>query len=296
MTRVRRLLFGLTTLTAALLALPSFAFAAEEELKVDPVEEFLLEPWGPELKIGPIDLSFNKAVLYLLIAAVICVLGTWLIVRGGLKEKPGRAQMFAEIIYSFTETQIARATLPAAQFVRWFPYIASLFLFVWISNLVSYIPLPVDTHNKVGGLPGFSLYAATSSLSVTLALALVTIFASHYVGVKEHGVKKYLQSWVPHTDSKALKAFLIPLEVLSQFLRIVSLSVRLFANMLAGHLLVLMSVALIIIIGHPLIGLATVPVGVFFYIFEILLVANLQAFIFAMLSGIYIGFAAEPPH
>jgi F-type H+-transporting ATPase subunit a len=295
-TRLQRLVLSLTALTAAILALPSLAFAADEELAVDPVEEFLLDPWGPEVVIGPFDLSFNKAVLYLLIAAVVCVLGTWLIVRGGLKQKPGRTQMFAEIIYSFTETQIARATLPAAQFTRWFPYIATLFVFVWVSNLISYIPLPVDTHNKVGGLPGFSLYAATSSLSVTLALALVTIAASHYVGVKEHGVRKYLKSWVPHTDSKALTAFLIPLEVLSQFLRIISLSVRLFANMLAGHLLVLMSVALIIIIGHPLIGIATVPVGVFFYIFEILLVANLQAFIFAMLSGIYIGFAAEPPH
>jgi F-type H+-transporting ATPase subunit a len=86
------------------------------------------------------------------------------------------------------------------------------------------------------------------------------------------------------------------LEVLSQLLRLVSLSVRLFANMFAGHLLVLMSAALVIIIGHWYIGLITVPVGVFFYAFEVLLIANLQAFIFAILSGIYIGFASEAPH
>jgi F-type H+-transporting ATPase subunit a len=94
----------------------------------------------------------------------------------------------------------------------------------------------------------------------------------------------------------ALRPFLAALEVLSQLLRLVSLSVRLFANMFAGHLLILMSASLVIIIANAFVGIATVPVGVFFYLFEVLLVANLQAFIFAILSGIYIGFAVEPPH
>jgi F-type H+-transporting ATPase subunit a len=200
-----------------------------------------------------------------------------------------------EIIYDFAETSIGRASLPEKVFKTWFPYIASLFVFIWVSNLISYIPLPFDTENKWHGVPGLTLYAATANLSVTLALTLVTFFASHYVGIKYQGFVPYFKHWVPPAP-KAVRPIIAVLEVLSQFLRLISLSVRLFANMLAGHLLVLMSAALVIIIGHWYIGFITTPVGVFFYLFELLLVANLQAFIFAMLSGIYIGFAVEPPH
>ena len=163
-----------------------------------------------------------------------------------------------------------------------------------MSNLISYIPLPFDTEHKWHGIPGFTLYAATANLSVTLALTLVTFFASHFVGIKSNGAGHYFKTmvWVT-TAPKAIRPLIAVLEVLSQLLRLVSLSVRLFANMFAGHLLVLMSAALVIIIGHWYIGLITVPVGVFFYAFEVLLVANLQAFIFAILSGIYIGFASR---
>jgi F-type H+-transporting ATPase subunit a len=279
---------------AAALVVPSLALA-DDEPKVDPTKEFLLHDYVRIKPASWLNLSITKAVIYLWLAAIIAVVGSILIVRGGLKQKPGRIQMFAEIIYDFTESSIARASLPTKVFSTWFPYLAALFVFIWVSNLVSYIPLPFDTEHKSGGIPGFTLYAATANLSVTLALTLVTFFASHYVGIKEHGVRHYFATWVPDAPP-LLKPVLAALETLSQLLRLVSLSVRLFANMLAGHLLVLMSVALIIIIGHVTVFIATVPVGIFFYAFEVLLVANLQAFIFAMLSGIYIGFAVEPPH
>jgi F-type H+-transporting ATPase subunit a len=291
-----RALLILVPLVVALAA-PAAASALEEG-DPDPIDEFLLHPYIEIKPFSWLDLSINKAVVYLFLAAAVSVIGTVLIVRGGLRLKPSRIQMFAEVIYDFTETSIARASLPQKVFPTWFPYLAALFVFIWVSNLISYIPMPFDTENKVfgGSIPGFSLYAATSNLSVTLALTLVTIVASHYVGIQQNGARTYFKHWVPPTDSPVLKAFLIPLEILSQLLRIVSLSVRLFANMLAGHLLVLMSVFLIVIIGSAWVAFATVPVGVFFYLFEVLLVANLQAFIFAMLSGIYIGFAVEPPH
>jgi F-type H+-transporting ATPase subunit a len=280
-----------------MLAAPALAVAATNLHGADPIEEF--KPDTTTLvEIKPfswLDLSINKPVIYLFLASAICIIGTTLIVRGGFRANPSRTRMFAEIIYDFTETSIARATLPDKIFTTWFPYIATLFVFIWVSNLMSYIPLPLDTHNKWHGLPSFGLYAATATLSVTLALTLCTFFASHYAGIKEHGVRKYFASWIPEAPGP-LKVFLVPLEVLSQLLRLVSLSVRLFANMFAGHLLIIMSIALIIIINNAFIGLITVPVGVFFYLFEVLLVANLQAFIFAILSGIYIGFAVEPPH
>jgi F-type H+-transporting ATPase subunit a len=287
-----RLMLLAAPLVLALVA-PAVAVAAAP--KVDPTQEFLLHPYITIKPFPWLDLSINKAVIYLIMAGVISVVGTLLIIRGGLRLRPSRIQMFTELVYDFTETSIARASLPDRLFTTWFPYLASLFVFIWVSNLISYIPLPFDTEHKWHGLPGFTLYAATANLSVTLALTLVTFFATHYVGIKYHGVREYFKTWIPPAPP-ALKPFLAVLEVLSQFLRLISLSVRLFANMLAGHLLILMSVALIIIIGNVLVAFATVPVGVFFYIFEVVLVANLQAFIFAILSGIYIGFALEPPH
>jgi F-type H+-transporting ATPase subunit a len=283
---------------AITLAAPAAAIAATDLHGADPIKEF--DPSSLELvhfKPFPwLDLSINKPVIYLFLTAILAVGGSLLILRGGFRERPGRMRTVAELVYDFTETSIGRASLPDRIFKTWFPYIASLFVFIWVGNLMSYIPLPIDTEHKAfGWLPGFSLYAATANLSVTLALTLVTVVATHWVGIQQNGFKKYFKSWVPPAPG-ALKLFLIPLEVLSQLLRIVSLSVRLFANMFAGHLLIIMSVALIIIINNAFIGLVTVPVGVFFYLFEVLLVANLQAFIFAILSGIYIGFAVEPPH
>jgi F-type H+-transporting ATPase subunit a len=277
------------------LALTMPALALAKEPKVDPTKEFLLHPY---IRIKPfswLDLSITKAVVYLIAGGVIAVVLPMLVIRGGLRQKPGRSQAVVEIVYDFAESSIGRASLPEKVFKTWFPYIASLFVFIWVANLISYIPLPFDTEHKWHGVPGFTLYAATANISVTLALTLVTFFASHYVGIKYQGFVPYFKHWVPPAP-KAVRPFIAVLEVVSQFLRLVSLSVRLFANMLAGHLLVLMSAALVIIIGHWYIGFITTPVGIFFYLFELLLVANLQAFIFAMLSGIYIGFAVEPPH
>jgi F-type H+-transporting ATPase subunit a len=288
----RRLPLFVLPLALALTA-PSLALA--DEPKVDPTKEFLVHPYIEIKPFSWLDLSITKAVIYLIAAGIIATVVPILIIRGGLRRKPRVAQAVIEIVYDFCETSIGRASLPERVFKTWFPYIASLFVFIWVSNLISYIPLPFDTEHKWHGIPGLTLYAATANISVTLSLTLVTFFASHYVGIKYQGFVPYFKHWVPPAP-KAVRPFIAVLEVLSQFLRLISLSVRLFANMLAGHLLVLMSAALVIIIGHWYIGFITTPVGIFFYLFELLLVANLQAFIFAMLSGIYIGFAVEPPH
>jgi F-type H+-transporting ATPase subunit a len=290
---IRRLTW-LGGLVALGLALPAQALAATA-LKTDPTKEFLLTPWISIPKLGPIDLSITKGVFYLIVSTVVLVGGALLVARH-LSLHPKRLQAFVEIVYDFSETQIGRASLPAKTYTTWFPYLATLFLFIWINNLISYLPLPVDTEHKIWGvIPTPSFYAATSNISVTLALTLVTFFATHYVGIKHNGAVGYFKSWFPPV-SGAINILIVPLEILSQFLRLVSLSVRLFANMLAGHLLVLMCVSLIIIIGNVFVAAASIPVAVFFYCFELVLVANLQAFIFALLSGIYIGTAAEPHH
>ena len=282
-------------LTVAISSLVVPAIASAEELKTNPVEEFLLEPWVP-IHLGPLDLSINKGVFYLALAGLLAVGGTLLIVRGGLKLHPGRMQAVAELIYDFAEGQIGRAALPEKIFKTWFPYLATLFVFILANSFISFMPLPTDTkHLYLGFIPGPAFYAATSNISVTLALGLVTFFASHVVGIRHNGVVGYFKSWFPDIKGP-VNLLIVPIEILSQLLRLVSLPVRLFANMLAGHMLIIMCIAMIIIIGNWAVAIATVPIGAAFYVFEFLLVGNLQAFIFALLSGIYIGGAADPHH
>jgi F-type H+-transporting ATPase subunit a len=288
----RRLSLTLLTL-AGLLVFPLSAFAEGGEFK--PVEEFINTYWA-SFSVGPLEIGISKAVIYLWLAVLVAVLLTLWIVRGGLRTDPKRTQSVVEVLYTFSETNIGQATLPKVANVRWFPYVASLFVFIWVLNMISFIPLPLDTHNPLwGSIPGLTIYAATSNLSVTLTLTLLTVIISHVEGVRANGFVPYFKSWIPPSPKALLPAMII-LEVLSQFLRIISLSVRLFANMLGGHLLIIMCVGFVILLGQLFIAPVTIPVAVAFYIFEWGLVASLQAYIFAMLSGIYIGSAIEPHH
>ncbi|HWH13878.1 MAG TPA: F0F1 ATP synthase subunit A [Miltoncostaeaceae bacterium] len=278
----------------ALLALPAWAAAAGEDF--DPSLEFAVEPYWFELTLGPFDLSINKAVIYLLLTTVIlCVGGIW-VVRGGLRMRPTKAQNLVEMAYEFADSQIGRATLPARAMPTWFPYLATLFLFIAVNNIISFIPLPMshEADTFPGGLPDLGLYAATANINVTLTLAALTFLATHVVGVRAHGPGGYLKTLVPDAPG-AVKPFIVTIEVLSQILRLVSLSVRLFANLLAGHLLIIMAAGFVILVGS-VVGAVAIPFAVFFWVFEWVLVAGLQAFIFALLSGVYIGYAMDAPH
>lgn len=287
--RVLAALFGLLTL----LMLPSAALAAEE---FDPAEEFELKPYV-DLDFGVIDMSINKAVIYMWVSAAIIIGLGLFVVRKGIALKPEGSQNVLEMAYEFTESQIGRATLPDKIFSRYFPFIATLFLFIAVNNLISFIPLPFAPHTGTfpGGIPDVGLYAATANISVTLALTVVVFLLTHYEGVKAHGPLGYVKTLIPDAPA-AIKPVIFVLEVLSQLLRLVSLSVRLFANLLAGHLLIIMAAGFPILLGSIVVGFIALPVGVAFWLFEWVLVAGLQAYIFAMLSGIYIGYAVEPPH
>ncbi len=292
MTRAR-LRAAMVAASAGLLAIPAVASA---KTKFDPSTEFKLDRYI-DIKIGPIDLSINKAVIYLLITTfILCVIAP-LIVRAGLRSRPGRGQNVMELAYEFAETQIAKVSLPARAMPTWFPYIATLFLFIAINNLISFIPLPISgEHGGLGisSLPDFGLYAATANLNVTLALTIMTFLITHIVGVRSHGTIGYIKTMEPDAP-RALKPFIFGIELLSQLLRLVSLSVRLFANMLAGHLLIIMAAGFAVLTGS-FIGLVAIPFALFFYVLEWVLIAGLQGFIFALLSGIYIGYAIEAPH
>ena len=274
----------------------AFLLAAASDFK--PQDEFELHPWV-SLHLGPLDMSVNKAVVYLWIgSAVTILLGIW-IMRFGLSLRPNRRQTTGESLYEFIQSQIAESSLPSKAIGTWFPYVASLFLFIWVLNMVGFVPLPIsDEHFHLFGLdlPTWGIYAATANLSVTLALALITFFATHEEGIRYNGPIRYFKSWVPQGAPRPLLALIVPLEVISQFMRLISLSVRLFANMLAGHMLILVMLGLIIIFK----ALWFAPIAVFFgtgiYLFEVIIVVTIQAFVFALLSAIYIGGAIEPQH
>jgi F-type H+-transporting ATPase subunit a len=264
----------------------------------EPQDEFELPAWVP-IHIGPLDMSINKAVVYLWVGAALTVLvGIW-VMRFGLSLRPGRRQTVGEGLYEAIQGQIVEGSLPSKGIHTWFPYVASLFLFIWVLNVVGFIPLPISNdHFHVAGveLPTWGIYAATANLSVTLALALITFVATHVEGIHYNGVIRYFKSWVPQGAPKPLLALIVPLEVISQFMRLISLSVRLFANMLAGHMLILVMLGLIFIFESYAIAVIAVPVATAVYIFEVGIVVTIQAFVFALLSAIYIGGAIEPEH
>ena len=150
---------------------------------------------------------------------------------------------------------------------------------------------------EIGGveLPTLAIFAATSTLSVTLALALMTFVFTHVEGIRENGAWKYFKSWIPDVP-KAMLPLIIPLEILGQFMRLISLSVRLYANMLAGHMLILTFIGLIFVLENVFLAVVAVPAATVFYLFEVVIVVSIQAYIFAALSAIYIGSAIEPEH
>ena len=263
----------------------------------EPQDEFELPAWVP-IHLGPLDMSINKAVVYLWIGAVLTILlGIW-VMRFGLSLRPGRRQTAGEAIYDLIQGQIAESSLPSKAISTWFPYVASLFLFIWVLNVVGFVPLPIsDEHFHVAGveLPTWGIYAATANLSVTLALALITFLATHVEGIRYNGPSRYFKSWVPEGAPKPLLGLIVPLEIISQFMRLISLSVRLFANMLAGHMLILVMIGLVFIITPWVLPLSVLAATVI-YIFEVVIVVTIQAFVFALLSAIYIGGAIEPQH
>jgi F-type H+-transporting ATPase subunit a len=184
---------------------------------------------------------------------------------------------------------------------RWFTFVATLFIFIWFSNMLGYFPLPTNTEHKVNvfglHLPTFALYAATANLSVPLTMTLVVWFSYHWEGVRAKGFVGYLKSWIPDGVTGFARIPIFAIEVISHFVRIISLSVRLFANILAGHLLILfMGGGLVVLLGIAALGIFTLPLAIAFYLFEVVLIATLQAFIFATLTAIYLGGATAEHH
>ena len=232
-----------------------------------------------------------------MLGTVVSILLGIVLMRVKMGKQPDRKQALGEMIYEIAQVQVAEQGLPTKAIGRWFPYVASLMIFIWVVNMLGFIPLPLsDEKVEIGGveLPTLAIFAATSTLSVTLALALMTWTFTHIEGIRANGLVKYLKSWIPDVP-KAMLPLIIPLEILGQFMRLISLSVRLYANMLAGHMLILTFIGLIFL-THWLVFPFSVAMATVFYLFEVVIVVSIQAYIFAALSAIYIGSAIEPEH
>jgi F-type H+-transporting ATPase subunit a len=295
---IRRALAALLPL-AALLAGPAAALAAINEA-YRPQDEFKLDPW---FSIGPID--FNKAVFYVLVATALTC-GTMIYVARRMQARPNRLQTAVETAFLLMRDNITRGNMDDRMASKWFPFIGTIFLFIWFSNILGYLPLPTNTEHTVNifgaHIPSLALYAATANLSVPLVLTIVVWVSYHVEGVRAKGPAKYLASWIPAGVEGFARGPIFVIEVISHLVRLVSLSVRLFANILAGHLLILFMGGGLVVLLNVAVGLAVVlgvvtgALAVLFFLFEIVLIATLQAFIFATLTAIYLGGAVAEEH
>jgi F-type H+-transporting ATPase subunit a len=290
------LYFGITILLVLIVG----SEGKNEEFQ--PQNEFLLDPWI-SLDLGFADLSINKAVLYLFLASA-ATIAVMTFIANRMQREPNKIQMAIEVAYDLTRNNIS-GNIPEDKLARkWFPYLATLFFFIWFSNMLGYIPLPTNTEHPVDifGLevPSFAIYAATANISIPLVLAIISVIAYHVEGIRAKGVGKYFASWLP-PGLESMNVFgrgaIFMIEVISHMVRVISLAVRLFANILAGHLLILfMAGGLAVLLGLAALGVLTFPMAFAFFVFEIGLVATLQAFIFSTLTAIYIGGATAEGH
>ena len=268
-----------------------------------PQNEFKLDPWI-DISIGGIDFSINKAVLYLGLASGLTI-AAMCFIASRMKREPNKVQMAVEVAYDLTRNNITGGNIPDDRLAKkWFPFLATLFFFIFFSNMIGFLPLPINTEHTIDvfglEIPSFALYAATANLSIPLVLTLIVWVSYHVEGIRAKGFIGYLRSWLPPglEDMNAFaKGFIFVIEAVSQFARLISLSVRLFANILAGHLLLLfMGGGLAVLLGVAALALLTYPLAFFFFILEVGLIATLQAFIFSTLTAIYLGGATAETH
>jgi F-type H+-transporting ATPase subunit a len=255
-----------------------------------PTNEFKLDTW---FSVGPVD--FNKGILYVVLAAIITV-GLLFYVASRLKQRPGRMQAAIEMFYGLTESMTQDSLHEQKMSRKYFPLVATLFIFIMVSNLIGYIPLPVNSLDKFhifgAHLPSFQIYAADTNVAFPLILSLLVFALFSWERFKFHHYNPIatIGSLMPAGITGPIKPLIFVIEILSYFLRLISLTVRLWANLLAGHMLIaFMGGELGVLVGDPWVQWLLLPIGIAIFAFEAVLIASLQAFIFSILTAIYLG-------
>lgn len=247
----------------------------------DPISQFKINKIVPLENVGGLDLSFTNASLFMVVT-VASIAGFLYLATSNRGLVPGRAQSVAEMAYEFVANMLRDAA--GTEGMKFFPLVFSLFMFVLIANLFGMIPF---------------FFTVTSQIIVTFALALLVIGTVVVYGFMKHGMK-FLGLFVPHGVPGYIMPLVVPIEVISFLSRPISLSVRLFANMLAGHITLKVFAGFVAgMSGAGALGLfgSILPLAMTIAITALeFLVAFLQAYVFAVLTCMYLNDALHPSH
>ncbi len=237
-------------------------------------------PQFEPIQIGgySIDLSITNHVVMLWIAAIILFF-MFRTVKKNKKVQSGFG-MFLEMIVVFVRDEIAISNMGEKQGKKFTPLLVTFFMFVWVANLMGLVPL-------------FS--TSTANISVTASLAIITFLSTQIFGIKENGLIGYYKGLVPHGVPVYLWPLMFVVEVVGLIAKHVALMIRLFANMTAGHIVLFALIGLVVVFKTYFASPISIGFGLFVFFLE-LLVATIQAYIFTLLSALFIGMSVNPDH
>ena len=233
----------------------------------------------PAIHVGPLDLSITRAVVMMWLASAILIALFAIAARRAKEPVPRGLRNALEMLILFIRDDLARKNIgPHGD--RYVPYLLTTFFFILACNLLGLVP---------------GLSTATGSISVTAALAILSFLTTQGAGIREHGFARHFGNLLPHGLPAWIVPVMLPVEILSMFTKPFALTMRLFANMTAGHVVILSLISIIFIMKSVLWAGMSVPFALFIYVLE-LLVGFLQAYIFTMLTSLFIGMSVHPSH
>jgi F-type H+-transporting ATPase subunit a len=241
------------------------------------LEHFYLKVIVP-IKIGSFDISITNLTLSMF-AGVGIFLVLLIVLAAKPKKVPGKRQAVIELLINFVRKGICFNMIGPKEFERWVPFITGIFIFVLANNMIGLVP---------------GTYTPTSNPVVPLTLALIVFFTVHITNLVKNGWR-YVKTYAPSSVPKWMLVIVVPIELISAIAKPFSLFIRLMANMLAGHTILYVILGLIIYFKTYFIAIAAVPFALVMMILEIF-VSAVQAYVFAILTALYIGEAVNPKH
>jgi F-type H+-transporting ATPase subunit a len=231
------------------------------------------------LKIGSFDISITNLTVSMFLGVGIFLI-LLLLLAARPKVVPGKRQVVIEILINFVKKGIVYNMIGPKEGDKWFPLVAGVFIFILANNMIGLIP---------------GTYTPTSNPIVPLVIALIIFFTVHITNLAKNGIKGYLRTYAPSVVPSWMYVIVVPIEAIGAIARPFSLFIRLMANMLAGHTILYVILGLIIYFKSYYIAIAAVPFALAMTVLE-LFVSAIQAYVFAILTALYIGEAVHPKH